>query len=282
MRRLRHLLKSSTFIGLIVLTGCSSLLYYPDHNLYVEEELMEYRPEDVTLPLQGGGEIHGWYFTASHPKGVIIYFHGNGQNRSSHFVNLYWLVREGYNLFAAEYPGYGDTDGKPTPQNTIAAGHASLRYIKERNPQLPMIVYGQSLGGAVALRTAIDMKNEIPMALVVADSSFLSYQRVAAKILKKSWLTFLFQWLPYLVLDDSFAPGTAVKELSPVPLLVIHGTKDPVIPFAMGEEIYQQAREPKELWSFESEFHGQPFTGRDGAARRIEFLTKLTKYLSHH
>ena len=115
--------------------------------------------------------------------------------------------------------------------------------------------------------------------MVVADSSFLSYKKIGQKVLAKSWLTWLVQWLPYLVLDDKFAPGPSVKDISPTPLLVIHGRKEPVITFQMGEEIYKNALEPKEFWAFDSDLHGQPFAGRDGAARRNEFLTKLTKIL---
>ncbi|MBX7231174.1 MAG: alpha/beta hydrolase [Bdellovibrionales bacterium] len=269
-----------SLLFLVIILGgtlhCSNLLYYPDHVMYIEEDLMEFKPEDVLLKIPSNDVVHGWYFTAKvQPKGVIVFFHGNGQNRSSHITEVYWLLKAGYNLFVPEYPGYGETEGTPTPQNTVQTGHAALRYVAQRNPNLPMIVYGQSLGGAVALRSVLDLKSEIKFCLFIADSTFLSYRRVGQKILSKTWFTWPFQMLAKILLNDEFAPGDQITKF-PAPLLVIHDQKDPVVPFSFGEEIFLKSPEPKDIWRLNESKHGQPFSGAQGLTNRKRFLNKLS------
>ena len=239
---------------------------------------MEFQPEETVLKIKSGLDVHAWYFSSRKPaKAVIVFFHGNGQNRTSHIVSLYWLIKAGYDLLALDYPGYGDTDGKPTPENTVETGHAALRYVAAKKPKLPIIVYGQSLGGAVALRTVIDMKDEIKPALVVADSTFLSYQKAAQNVLSKSWVTWLLQPLAWVLLSDRYAPKGAVASISPIPLLVIHARDDTVVPFKLGEEVFNKAQEPKEFWPLEKGWHIGTFSTPDGPRIRQKFLEKLKK-----
>ncbi len=279
MKRFNKQRNIITFMTIMVFSiSCSNLLYFPDHVLYVNEELMEFKPEDVVVKIKSGQEVHGWYFSSKQkPKAVIVFFHGNGQNRSAHIIDVYWLIKEGYDLFAIEYPGYGETDGSPTPENTVEAGHAALRYVAQRQPKLPMVVYGQSLGGAVALRSVLDLKNEIPIQLVVVSSTFLSYENVGQAMLKRSWFTWLFQLLPKAIFDDKYAPGDRIKELAPIPLLVMHDKEDPVVPYSQGVDLFNKAAEPKEMWELEGRNHGQPFSGDRGPEMRKRFLERLVK-----
>lgn len=263
-------------VVLLMPLGCSSLLYYPDDVMYVELETMEFQPEEVVFKIESGPEVHSWYFTSKQPaKALIVFFHGNGANRTGHIAGLYWLLRSGYDILALDYPGYADSEGKPTPKNTVETGHAALRYAVKRRPGLPLIVYGQSLGGAVAMRTVIDLKKEITPALVVADSTFASYQRAGKKVLSKSWVTWLMQPLANLVLSDEYAPGDAIAEISPVPLLVIHSKEDRVIPYVLGEEVFAKARSPKEFWRLEAGPHIATFALPGGVKNRTRFIEKL-------
>lgn len=277
--RMPSLLSTTFALTLCCTLSCSSLLYHPDHVMYVEQEMMEYKPEDQVLPLASGGEVHSWYFAApGKPKGVVVFFHGNGENRTSHIVDVYWMVKAGYDLLAVEYPGYGETDGSPTPKNTVEAGHAALRYAARRNPGLPLIVYGHSLGGAVALRTVLDMKKEVPVALVVAADTFLSYRRAGQRVLARAWITWPVQWLPWLVLSDEYAPGKNVADLSPTQLVVIHYDDDPLIPFDLGQEIYETAQTSKELWTLNGREHNSIFYGARGLPVRERLLKKLAEF----
>ena len=253
-------------------------MYYPDHYMYVEEETMEYKPEDLVFKINNKQEVHSWYFSSPKPpKAIVVFFHGNAQNRTSHIVGLYWMVKAGYDLFAVEYPGYGDTEGKPNPKNTVETARAAIRYAAAKKPKVPLIIYGQSLGGAISLRGVIDTKNDVKPALVVADSTFLSYQKIAKTMMKRSWLTWPFQWMSSVGFSDEYAPGDKVSEISPIPLLVIHSKNDRVIPYSFGEEVYNKAKSPKELWTLEDTAHIGIFAAPAGVVNRQRFLQRLEK-----
>ena len=87
-------------IGIVILTsGCSNLLYYPTRDLYVDVKELKPAPEEHQFVLKNGLDVHGWYFHSPiPPKAVVLFFHGNAQNRSSHFTSLFWLVEKGYDL----------------------------------------------------------------------------------------------------------------------------------------------------------------------------------------
>ena len=266
------------FSTLVFYVGCSSLLYFPDDLLYTDPVVsFEWPPDDVIIKSTGGDENHAWYFTGLYKKAkaIVVFCHGNGQNRSSHIVGLYWMVREGYDLLAVDYPGYADNDGDPSPENTVEAAKAALRWAVAKEPHLPLIVYGQSLGGAIALKAVLDLKGEIKPALVVADSTFVSYREVGNAFLGSHWLTWLLQPLPYLVLSDRFAPGDDIAKLG-ARLLVIHAKDDEVVPFRLGEDVFKKATEPKEFWPLEKGGHIRTFMLPGGAENRTKFLAKLS------
>ncbi len=270
----------------IFLSSCTSMLYAPDRIMYVDRKKLNPQPEDVNFSAQtvaGEQGLVGWYFASSpKPKAVIVYFHGNGQNRSAHFMGLYWLIKEGYDLFIFDYPGYGDIEGEATPKNTIETGEAAIRVVMQKKPGVPLIIYGQSLGGAVALRTVIEMKKEIQPKLIVADSTFLSYRSAAKSVLSRHWLTWAMQPFGWLVMSDAFAPKDRIQEISPFPLLVIHSKEDQIINYDLGREVFDRAAEPKEMWTLEKGGHIETFSGRDmlyAVQTRKKFLAKLEAVL---
>lgn len=129
-------------------------------------------------------------------------------------MHLAWITAEGYNLFIFDYPGYGLSEGKPTPQSCVEAGHAALDWVLSHDTKnLPMIIYGQSMGGIIALRTVIDKRADINLKLVVAESTFDSFQQIARHKLSQHWLTWPLQPLSYLLLSDRWAPPLIWKHL---------------------------------------------------------------------
>jgi fermentation-respiration switch protein FrsA (DUF1100 family) len=226
-------------------------LYHPTSDTYYDPKKLGLRPQEVWLRTEKDVQIFGWYFTATTKtpaKGVVVFFHGNAENLTSHYLNLVWLLPNGYDLFVFDYEGFGRSLGEATPETTVQDGLAALRYVHKRNPLLPLILVGQSLGGAVALETALESKDEIPLSLIVIDSSFVSYKQAARSILQKSWLTWILQPLTYVLLSDAKAPGSNISKLSPIPLVVIHGDADGTVDFALGQELFALAKEPKEFW----------------------------------
>lgn len=267
-------------VTLIFLTGCSSLLYYPTRTLYVDTKKLERAPQEHKIVSEDGEQIVLWHFSPKDPadsKGLIVFFHGNGQNLSAHFYYLYWILEQKYEFVIFDYPGYGISSGTPSPANTVTSGKAVMRWAKAQRPNLPISVFGQSLGGAVALRTAVEVKTEIPIRTIILDSTFQSYQRAGQTVLAKSWVTWLFQPLSYILLSDTYAPKGQLQKLNGISFLVLHGDKDDVINIELGEELFKDLPGPKEFIKIPGAAHTQALVGSDPREVRSQFLRALEK-----
>lgn len=119
----------------------------------------------------------------------------------------------------------------------------------------------------------MDKKAEINLKLVVADSTFDSFQRIARAKLAQSWLTWWIQPLSYVLLSDYWAPED-LKLLSPVPVLVIHGLKDMVVEPELGEKIFEKLAEPKTLWRISGGAHTDVFWQHDYKYRVCYYTSK--------
>ena len=243
-------------LSLCVLSTCNRFVAYaPDKIRHARPADYGLIKTDVNLISGDGLSLEGWYlqserFAAKSSKhkvqALILQFHGNAQNLSSHFTSLAWLVHRGYDLFIFDYRGYGRSQGRAEPSGTYLDALAALRFAvqeaKKRN--LKLIVYAQSLGGVVSLGALEDFKDYKEIDLFIADSTFLSYKRVGSQILKRAGpCPGAVSFISYCLLSDSYAPGAFPGILRFTPLIVIHHERDPVIDFQNGLEIFRQAQE---------------------------------------
>jgi hypothetical protein len=259
-----------------LLSGCSHLFYYPTDKFYYDPSKFLLSPQDVWLDADGE-KIHAWYFEPKKgpSKGSLVFFHGNAENLTSHYIHLSWLPAEGYSFLIFDYPGYGRSSGKPTPESTVKAGMAAIEWMAKKDPR-PLVVYGQSLGGAVAQRAVLELKDHVPFKGVVLDSTFNSYGKIARLKMSHAWFTWPFQPLTYLLLSDRWAAKDVAK-ISPIPVLVIHGTADYVVEPELGQELFEKLAEPKELWVIPGGSHTDVFFNQSAPYREkfLEWLAKL-------
>jgi uncharacterized protein len=268
-----------SFLGIFIFSSvaCSSFIYFPREpkKKFYDPSQVGLKQEEVEFENSEGTRIHGWWFESkTQPsKGTVIFFHGNAENLTTHFLSMAWLPAEGYNYFIFDYPGYGVSEGKPTPYTALISGRAALHWVHDHKDQRPLIVYGQSLGGNVAFRALLDTKDTIPYRALILDGTFLSYRSVARQKASESWVLWLFQPFVWLSMNDTYAPHDLEKR-APVPLLVIHGQKDPVIHPKYGEEIFAKSPEPKQIWRIENGRHGDSFWGNNKPYRQklLDFL----------
>lgn len=275
-----RLLRQLPILFLLLLCSCSSMLYYPDRPELVDRAKLPLKPQDIYFNSANGAKLHGWYFesTVAHKRScVLLFFHGNAQNLSSHFLNLYSAPEQGYDYFIFDYQGYGESEGHPTPRHTVEDGEAAMRWLASKQSRKSIVVFGQSLGGIVALKTVLNLKNEITPKAVFADSTFSSYRSAGRAVLNQSWLTWLFQPFGWFLLSDEMAPKGHVAELSPIPLIVIHGTNDRAIPEQLGKSLYAEAAEPKEFWEISNGRHTD-FMFRDRRQYADKFFDKLDSF----
>ena len=249
---------------LLLTTGCTSVFYQPDKVLHYRPEAFHLHYEDVRFKSADGTHLVGWFFPADgydkkNVKGTIVQFHGNGENISTHYLSLVWLVKEGYQLFVFDYRGYGASEGSSDADGVNADGQAGLKKALEFHARLgnqktkpKFIVFAQSLGGAIGLKAVEAVQPQLD--LMVLDSTFLSYKKMARKKLAQSVFTWLFSPLGWLLVSDRYQAEDALKKLK-TRTLVIHDKRDPIVPYELGEEVFKLAPEPKTFWTLDNAEH---------------------------
>lgn len=269
------------FLFLLLLSSCSNLFYQPTKRHFVDPKQFKIAYEDINFKSQNGTGLHGWYFKArtKEVKGTIVQFHGNAQNISTHFFSLVWLLDQGYNLFTFDYEGYGKSGGEATQKRVYEDAMSALAKGHELASRGKMIVYGQSLGGAVVLRALMDDPKIKEVDLLVIDSSFASYKDIAFNTLASRWFLLPFSPLAYVLVSDEYAPLKKLQKIK-TPTLVIVGQKDHVIPQKFGKEIFKKiGSSDKWLWKLPDGGHIDIFHHGQSIYRKdfIEFLDSFNR-----
>ncbi|MFC1468053.1 alpha/beta hydrolase [Verrucomicrobiota bacterium] len=249
-----------TFILLAILVGVviakaanmDQNFYFPDRKVYRTPADDELEFEEVQFSSADGTRLNGWFIPAQgEALGTVVHFHGNAQNMTAHYSFVSWLPKNGFNLFVFDYRGYGKSEGHPTRDGVHQDSEAAVRYIKSRTDidQSRIILFGQSIGGANAI--AVLGANDFGgIAGIAVESAFSCYRRVAS-----DHITILARPLIPLIVRQTYSPIKAVKDISPIPILFIHGTKDKIVPCYHSERLFEKAGEPKALWKIEGGWH---------------------------
>ncbi len=258
------------------LAGCTCLFFEPGKQFVYNPEVQRHSPQDVYFQSSDGVTLNGWYFRAREEKGTILVCHGNVENISTHTALDLWLIDAGYNLFIFDYRGYGRSEGTPDVKGIHLDAEAALETLLFKLPrknQDRIIVFGKSLGGAVAVYTVANSPFRDRIKALILDSPFSSYRRIAREKIAVSIIGWPFQYpLSYLVNDD-YSPVKYIAKVSPLPIVIIHGNNDPIVPEHHGRILYDAALPPKEFW--EVAYHGHVLAQADGETRK-----KLLDYLS--
>lgn len=260
------------------LCGCTGLFFYPyrPHVRTPDQIGLEY--EDVRFDSTDGVRLHGWFLPARGPAcGTILFLHGNAENISTHIGSVHWLPAKGFNVFLPDYRGYGASEGSPSLPGLQADIEAAMRYLLARPGVDPnaIAVFGQSLGGAQAIYYVAHTPHRAHIRTLVADSAFASYRDIAREKLADFWLTWAFQYPFGLTVSDDYSPIDVIDRVAPIPLLLIYGDRDSIIPIHHGERLFAAAREPKEFWRVAGAGHIQ-------AVNNKEVRERLTSYLKRH
>lgn len=224
-------------------------LFHPSSTVDVTPAVYELAYEDIRFGGENGTLLHGWYIPG--PGDVIfIWFHGNGgniQNRLEHAYLMHTYVGGSHVLF--DYQGYGLSHGRPSIPGIIADGRAAIRLIQERgwSKGKQLVFFGESLGCAVAIALAVDPALEVRPARMVLEAPFYSLHAMGQALL-------LLRPLAFLVKDD-LDSARLIPKLT-VPLLVIHGTRDGLVPFQQGRALYELAPPPKQFYEIPGGEHG--------------------------
>lgn len=246
----------------LLCSGCvEKAFYYPDHMDYGSPAQQGLRFETVEFRSQDGTLLSGWFVPAQglvnprQAKGTVIHFHGNAENMSSHWNLVSWLPQRGFNVFVFDYRGYGHSLGAPSIKGVFEDSNSALNYVRGRPDIDPerLLVFGQSLGGNNAI-AVVGSGNRQGIKAIAIDSTFYSYSKIAhQKFPGAGWL-----------LSDKYSAAAHIAEISPIPLLLLHGTDDTVIPYEHGVLLAQAALAPKQFVTIPGGHHIDAMSARYG------------------
>jgi fermentation-respiration switch protein FrsA (DUF1100 family) len=191
--------------------------------------------EDVTLTASDGVRLHAWYVPAPAAAHTLLFLHGNAGNISHRLDKLAVLNDLGAAVLLLDYRGYGRSDGAPDEVGTYRDAAAGYDWLRRRGvPAEQLVAYGESLGGPIATDLAVGRRLG-GLILESAPSSILAVARHHYPLLPVG----MFLSAHY----DALAKIGRVQ----APLLILHSSADEIVPFAMAEELYAAANDPKQL-----------------------------------
>jgi len=262
----------------LALGGCAPMFFHPARKLAVPPDLAGGSLEEVFFPSKDGVRLHGWILRPpAPPKGTILFFHGNAENLSTQVNAVLWLVKAGYLVFAFDYRGYGASDGTPDIPGVNRDGVAALD-LAFRIPGAEgggVVVFGQSLGGAVATYAVANSPRRGEVGALIIDSAFAGYRRIVRDKLLAGIVTLPLAWPASWTVEDGYSPERWIGSVAPVHVVVIQGTKDPVVPFSHGERLYRLAGQPKGFWTVEGGGHATALLLPDVRKQLLGFLDSI-------
>jgi fermentation-respiration switch protein FrsA (DUF1100 family) len=151
---------------------------------------------------------------------------------------------------------------------------AAMRHLLRRPnaERQAIVVYGQSLGGSVAIYYTAHTTHKDRIRALVAESAFASYRDIAREKLTSFWLTWpLARPLAWTIADE-YSPIGVVAQVAPIPLLLVHGDRDSIVPWQHSKRLYDAAREPKDFWLVEGAGHIEAFRSEPMRERLVSYL----------
>jgi fermentation-respiration switch protein FrsA (DUF1100 family) len=232
------------FVGLRALE--KQLIFFPPRypSGFPPLETYASEVEEVWLRAADGVRINAFFHSHPTSKKALLWFHGNAENIGSGLSQMRILVKTGVNILAVDYRGYGKSEGKPDEAGVYQDADAAYDYlVNQRQISVQDIfIYGHSLGGAVA----INMASRRPCGGLIVQSSFTNARAMTRRI-------FALPLIEYLV-KSHFDSEQTIRNVH-APILVAHGTRDDVVPFAMGQRIFAAAPEPKRFYAIDGAGH---------------------------
>ena len=213
-----------------------NLLYHPSVDNYLKDqtEIEPTKIKKVKITTKDKIDLIGWFYNKDIEKfKTILFLHGNAGSLGNRTYKLNHFKDLNVNFLIIAWRGFSGNKGKPNEMGLYEDAESAVKWlnvkgIKEKN----IILYGESLGTGVAIEVAQN-KN---FAGIILESPFTSMVNMGKKYYPFFPVSFL--------LKDKFESHRKIKKVS-VPVLVLHGKKDKIVPFAMGKKMYEMANEPK-------------------------------------
>ncbi|HJR08814.1 MAG TPA: alpha/beta hydrolase [Pyrinomonadaceae bacterium] len=216
------------------------------------------RVEDVQLAASDGVKLHGWFCTpvvgraggtleSVETNRTLLFLHGNAGNISHRYDIIEGLVKLPVNVFIVDYRGYGKSEGSPSEQGLYADARAAWDYLTTARgiPSANIVIFGESLGGAVA----IDLASKVQACGLIVQSSFTSIADMAAEVLPM---------VPRFMIRTKMDSLSKIADVS-CPKLFVHSEADDIIPYKLGRRLFDAAHAPKQFYDIKNAPHNLTF-----------------------
>ena len=231
-------------IYLVIVVGTyffqRNLLYHPKENNYSGDKLTV-PIEKVIIKTKDNIELIGWYHKKNNNNyKTILYLHGNAGSLENRIHKINHFKDININFLLVAWRGFNGNNGSPTEKGLYEDARSAIKWLKSKGIQESnIIIYGESLGTAVATEVAQN-KN---FAGVILESPFTSMVDAGKNA---------YPYLPVrLLLKDKYESDKKIKNVN-IPILIMHGKVDNIVPFYMGKKMYELANQPK--YSYFSEY----------------------------
>jgi uncharacterized protein len=210
-----------------------SLLYHPNENNYFNDKL-KVDIEKIQIKTSDNINLLGWFHKKDLRKfKTIVYFHGNAGKLENRIHKLNHFKDMNVNFLIIAWRGFSGNSGKPTEQGLYKDGNSAIEWLKNMGlDDKDIIIYGESLGTGIATQIAQNKK----FAGLILETPFTSMVDTAKNI---------YPYIPVgLLLKDRYENDKKIKNIN-IPVLILHGEADQIVPFKMGKKIYEMANQPK-------------------------------------
>ena len=228
--------------------------------------------EEYELEVNDSIKIYTYLFKPSiQPIGNVFFIHGSGGN-AAYWSSLYKpLIDEGYNVYAADWRGYGKSTGSPNYRGVLEDTEVAFKDFldKTKTDSLKHIVYGMSLGGQLAIK--ITMDNQEHVDALVLDSALESAQKIAIDYAPFEFLKNRARHHPESF-NQLYVGSRDIKSIRNIPKLIIHSANDLQVSISHGENLFKNANEPKTFWKTET---SHIMTLRDEPKEAIKRINRL-------
>ena len=239
-----------------------NLLYHPLENNY-QNDKPQFNYDEVSIKVDDEITLKSWLVNKDLEKfKTLLIFHGNAGNLSNRIYKLNELNKLDLNILLISWRGFSGNKGSPSEKNLYQDARAAVKWLNEKKVKNNQIVlYGESLGTGVAVEIA---KNS-DFNSVILESPFTSIEN-SAKI--------YYPYLPVkLLLKDRFDSINKIEMIN-IPILIMHGEKDDVIPIFMGKELFDKANNPKHSYFTPNDDHMMEFNS--------ELLMEIQKFIKRY
>ena len=234
------------------LTGCAEgFFFHPDQQVYSTPEQLGVTVQQFHFASAAGGpKLHAWWMPAvGTPRATVVHAHGNAANISNHAPLVAWLPAEGIEVLSFDYRGFGRSEGKPSLDGVVADTRAALAEVRRRRAAAgPLVLLGQSLGGATAIRALAEETagGAHDIRLLITDSAFASYRGIARDATRGGVLSYVAPLAMPSLPAHTNDPLAAIGRIK-APVLLLHGELDAVIAITHSERLHAAATSRKEF-----------------------------------